>query len=78
MLASITARNVQLGRRDTRGATRLATAVGVVVAFASALGSSAGGAENWLFGAVSLASWVAFSALLSAAFFAAIEPHVVR
>ena len=70
-------RNLRLGRTDTRGATRLAAVLGGVVALASALGSSVAG-EWWINGAFMLASWAAFSALLMAAFYTAVEPYVRR
>jgi len=71
-------RNLRLGRTDTRGAARLAVAIGAVVAIASGLGTSVAHGEWWIQGAFLLGSWAALSALLIGAFYAAIEPYVRR
>jgi len=74
----LSVRNLRLGRTDTRGATRLAAVIGVVVAAAALLGSQVAAGVAWLPSSFMLASWVGFSALLIAAFYLAVEPYVRR
>jgi serine/threonine-protein kinase len=71
-------RNLRLGRMDTRGATRLSVAGGIVILLAAVLGSDVPTGESWIDRSFMIASWAAFSAVLLWTFYAAVEPYVRR
>jgi len=71
-------RNVRLGKADTQGAIRLATAVGVLMFVAQSLGSSVPRGEAWVDRPFALGSWAACVALLVWALYVALEPYARR